>query len=76
MKSERSSEVFAFRRAATLANIQRHQSALASIELFFLAHFPFVEAVFAQGFALVDFAGLFAARGTFKGKNVSHVVIV
>ncbi len=66
------SEVFAFGRAASFADVKRHQFALAAVKLFVVGYFPFVKTAFAQGFALVNITGL-ARFGAFEGKNVGHV---
>ncbi len=65
-------KVFAFGCSASFADIERHQFALAAVELFVFGDFPLVKTAFAQGFPLVNITG-FAGCGALEGKNVSHV---
>ena len=62
------SETFAFCCPATFANVHGNEFALACVELFLFTDFPFVEAAFTQGFALMALGGL----ESFEGKNVRH----
>jgi len=66
------SKVFTFGCSASFADIERHQFALAAVELFVFGDFPLVKTAFAQGFSLVNITG-FAGCRTLEGKNVGHV---